>query len=124
MVIKDKYNDSAEKNASFVGKSTITNTESKITENNRTNDQKFKLNEKVASNKKRSTVILGDSIIKDVEQHKIRKGLNNKERVFVKHFPGATVDDMKNYIIPSKKYENDLVILHMGTNDLKDKEVK
>ena len=124
MIIKDK-NDSAEKNASFVGKSTITNTESKIiTENNITNDQKFKLNEKVASNKKRTTVILGDSIIKDVEQHKIRKGLNNKERVFVKHFPGTTVDDMKNYIIPSKKYENDLVILHMGTNDLKDKEAK
>ena len=80
LIIKDKYNDSAEKNASFVGKSTITKTESKIiTENNITNDQKFKLNEKVASNKKRTTVILGDSIIKDVEQHKIRKGLNNKE---------------------------------------------
>ena len=62
---------------------------------------------------------MGDSIIKDVEQYKIRKGLNNKERVFVKHFSGATVDDMKNYIIPSKKHENDLVILHMGTNDLK-----
>ena len=29
------------------------------------------------------------------------------------------MDDMKNYINPSKKYENDLVILHMGTNDLK-----
>ena len=42
----------------------------------------------------------------------------------MKHFPGATVDDMKNNIIPSKKYENDLVILHMGTNDLKDKEAK
>ena len=54
LIIKDKYNDSAEKNASFVGKSIITNTESKIiTENNITNDQKFKLNEKVASNKKR-----------------------------------------------------------------------
>ena len=62
---------------------------------------------------------MGDSIIKDVEQYKIRKGLNNKERVLVKHFSGATVDDMKNDIIPSKKYENDLVILHMGTNDLK-----
>ena len=117
LIIEDKFNDSAEKNVSFVGKSTITS----ITENNMTNDQNFKINEKVASNKKRSTVILGDSIIKDIEQHKIRKGLNNKERVFVKHFPGATVDDMKNYIIPSEKYENDLVILDMGTNDLKDK---
>ena len=26
---------------------------------------------------------------------------------------------MKNYIIPSKRYDNDLVILHVGTNDLR-----
>ena len=26
---------------------------------------------------------------------------------------------MKTYIIPSKKHENDLVILHVGTNDLR-----
>ena len=70
--------------------------------------------------KKRSTVILGDSKIKDVERYLIRKDLNNKEKVFVKHFSGATVEDMKNYKIPSKKHENDLVILHVGTNDLRD----
>ena len=58
-------------------------------------------------------------MLKDIEQQKLRKGLN-KERVFVKHFAGATVEDMKNYVIPSKKYENDLVIFHVGTNDLRD----
>ena len=60
-------------------------------------------------------------MLKDIEQQKLRKGLNNKERIFVKHFSGATVEDMKNYVIPSKKYENDLVILHVGTDDLRDK---
>ena len=69
--------------------------------------------------KKRSIVILGDSLVKDVKQYKLRKGLNNKERIFIKNFSGATVEDMKNYIIPSKKYDNDLVILHVGTNDLR-----
>ena len=59
-------------------------------------------------------------MLKDIEQQKLRKGLNNKERIFVKHFSGATVEDMENYVIPSKKYENDLVILHVGTNDLRD----
>ena len=59
-------------------------------------------------------------MLKDIEQQKLRKVLNNKKRVFVKHFSGATVEDMKNYVIPSKKYENDLVILHVGTNDLRD----
>ena len=53
-------------------------------------------------------IILGDSMLKDIEQQKLRKGLNNKERIFVKHFSGATVEDMKNYVIQSKKYENDL----------------
>ena len=60
-------------------------------------------------------------MLKGIEQQKLRKGLNNKERVFVKHFSGATVEDMKNDVIPSKKkYENDLVILLVGTNDLRD----
>ena len=70
--------------------------------------------------KKRCTIILGDSMLKDIEQQKLRKGLNNKERVFVKHFSGGTVEDMKNYVIPSKKYENGLAILHVGTNDSRD----
>ena len=71
--------------------------------------------------KKRSTVIFGDSTLKDIEQHKIRKGLGNKERVYVKHFSGATIDHMKSYVIPSKSYENELVILHVGANDRREK---
>ena len=35
--------------------------------------------------KKRSVVILGDSLVKDVEQHKLRNSLN-KERIFIKKF--------------------------------------
>ena len=38
---------------------------------------------------------------------------------------GIKIDDKLNYILPSKKYENDLVILHVGTNDLRNpKEAK
>ena len=118
LTIKDKFSDNAEKKVNFVANSTVTNTESKIRLENTARDRNIKISE-VGSKNKRTAVILGDSIIKHVEQYKIREGLNNKERVFVKHFSEATVDDMKNYIIPSKKYENDLVILHMGTNDLK-----
>ena len=70
--------------------------------------------------KKRSTVILGDSLIKDIEQHKIRQGLGSKEKVHVKHFSGANIEHMKSYVIPSKSYDNDLIILHVGTNDLRE----
>ena len=46
---------------------------------------------------------------------------DDKERGYVKHFSGATVDHMKSYDTTSKSYENDLVILHVGTNDLREK---
>ena len=37
----------------------------------------------------------------------------------MKSFPGATVEDMKSYVIPSKNYNNDLAIFHCGSNDLR-----
>ena len=39
--------------------------------------------------------------------------------MYVKTFSGATVTDMKSYIIPTKGFENDIIILHCGTNDLR-----
>lgn len=41
-------------------------------------------------------------------------------KVNVKYFPGATVDDMESYVHPSLRSEPDEVILHIGTNDLRD----
>ena len=125
-MIKDKFNVvSTEKNVNLVGKSSVTNLESRDKTDVIINDKNDKKSVDVERKKKRSVIILGDSLVKDVEQHKLRKGLHNKERIFIKHFSGATVDDMKNYILPSKKYENDLVILHVGTNDLRNpKEAK
>ena len=72
--------------------------------------------------KKRTTVILGDSILNVIEQHKFKEGLGNNERVYVKSFSGANIEAMKSHVVPSKKYENDLVILHCGTNDLRGNE--
>ena len=97
--------------------------ESKVNTGNITNDKNDKKSVNVGSKKKRSVVILGDSLVKDVEQHKLRNSLN-KERIFIKDFSGATVEDMKTYIIPSKKHDNDLVILHVGTNDLRHRKRK
>ena len=69
--------------------------------------------------KKRSVVILGDSMLKDIEPIKVKKGVGVNEKVFVKHFTGATTNHMKSYVVPSKEFNNDLVILHCGTNDLR-----
>ena len=72
------------------------------------------------SKKSRSiTIILGDSILKDIKPYKIRNGLTSNERVYVKSFPGATIKDMHEYVIPSMRYNPNLIALHVGTNDLR-----
>ena len=98
------------------------NYRNKIETNNKTTVEEAST-QKIQDGKKRkirSIVIMGDSIIKDIQAHKIRQGLKGNERVYVKSFPGATINDMKSYGIPSKKFSNDLVILHIGTNNMRD----
>ena len=86
------------------------------------NEKKDKENSQVQKkkNNKRSTVILGDSLLKGVEQHRVKISLKNNENVYVKSFSGATIEHMKSHVIPSKSFENDLVILHCGTNSLRE----
>ena len=45
--------------------------------------------------------------------------MKSNERVFVKSFPGATITDMKDYVRPTLKREPDLLVVHIGTNDLR-----
>ena len=69
--------------------------------------------------KKRSITILGDSIVKDIRSHEMRRCTKQGEKIYVKTFPGATTECMKDYVKPTMKYNPDFVILHTGTNDLK-----
>ena len=39
--------------------------------------------------------------------------------MYIKSFPGATIDQMKHYVKPSLEYNPDVVIIHCGTNNLK-----
>ena len=42
-----------------------------------------------------------------------------KNNVHVKCFPGATTSDMADYIKPTMRRDPDVVVLHVGTNDLR-----
>lgn len=64
------------------------------------------------------TVIAGDSIIQRLPGWKLSK----LQKVVVKSFSGATVQDMEDYIKPITKNEPDNIILHIGTNNLKSQE--
>ena len=116
MLLSDKENTNKYKNK--------INSEDNLTTVSDVNAQKISSEDFVSKSvkvnpNKRSIVILGDSLLKDVEPQKVRSGLNNNDKVYVKSFSGATTNHMKSYSIPSKEYKNDLVILHSGTNDLR-----
>jgi len=49
-------------------------------------------------------------------------GKEVKHRVVVKSFSGAKTNDMRHYLIPTIEKEPQQIILHIGTNDLKNEE--
>ena len=62
--------------------------------------------------KKQGTVIIGDSMVKGLHQHKLVNSVN--QNIMVKCFLGATVVDMSDYIKPVLRRKP---VLHVGTND-------
>ena len=75
------------------------------------------------SGKKKTVVVAGDSIVKDLIGGKMSKDDPNHFYV-VKPFPGATLEDMKDFIKPLTRKKPDKLILHVGTNNLKHNRVK
>ena len=41
------------------------------------------------------------------------------DKIYVKSFPGAMVEDMNDYVKPAMKFNPDLIIVHVGTNDIR-----
>ena len=70
---------------------------------------------------KRSAVILGDSIVKNIHGWKLKEKYDHNENVFVKYFNGANIKDMHSYAKPSIERKPNVVIFHIGTSDLSPK---
>ena len=70
--------------------------------------------------KRQKTVIVGDSIVKRLQQHKLAKAA--KHSVGIKCFPGTTVRDMYDYVKPVLRKKPNTIILHVGTNSTANKE--
>ena len=67
---------------------------------------------------KRSAVIIGDSMIKNINGWELKEKIGNNGIVHVKKFNGATIRDMHSYVIPTIEKKPNLIVLHVGTNDL------
>jgi len=64
----------------------------------------------------RCVAVLGDSTVKEVKGHLLS---TKNEKVVVKSFPGATTSQMHHYVKPTLEMKPDCLIIHCGTNDLK-----
>ena len=85
--------------------------ESKKTKKDNTNS---KNKEKRSDQNRKVTIILGDSMVKNIYGGKLSKTVKREERIIVKSFPGATSNCMKHYITPSLNKKPDCVIFHIG----------
>ena len=74
-----------------------------------------------SSRSTQETLVLGDSLIKDLRSDLLSK--STKQRVNVKCFRGATSDDMHHYIVPPLRKSRENIIIYVGTNDIKGKSV-
>ena len=68
--------------------------------------------------KKKTVVVAGDSLVKNVIGAKM-SSIDTDNFFVVKPFPGATVEDMNDFINPLIRKKPDKMILHVGTNNLK-----
>ena len=76
--------------------------------------------EKTASQSKShvNVAIVGDSMLKYINSGKLRKSLN--QNLLTKTFLGAKVADMQHYVKLTMAHAPECLILHVGSNDLKE----
>ena len=63
---------------------------------------------------KKDIIIVGDSMLNGVQE----KGLRRDHFVRVRPHPGATSEDMIDFILPYARQQPDVIALHVCTNDL------
>ena len=65
-----------------------------------------------------TTVILRDSIVRNVYGNIITKSVKYQKQVVVKHFSGAKIADMNHYKKSTQEKSPVEIIIHVGKNDL------
>ena len=100
----------------------ITNTRAKEPRRSTSNTSHTDANSNPTTRQKPSVIIAGDSMLKFVNGRKLSNLLSHQSSTYVKTFPGATVEDMSDYVMPSLRRKPTEVILHVGTNDIKTSE--
>ena len=86
----------------------------KLSENKNPNNNK---NHGVVKKKITEIIIVGDSMIKHVNGREVSRDNSVKIRCH----PGATADDIIDYVRQTARKKPDMIIIHTGTNDIQNK---
>ena len=68
--------------------------------------------------RKPTLCIVGDSMIKSLNRRAINQAIRSHD-VHLKTFGGAKIEDMRDYVVPTLRTKPETLILHCGTNNLK-----
>ena len=69
-------------------------------------------NNTVPAWKKGTTLIVSDPMLSGLKESK----MSQKRLIKVRTFHGATIEDMKFFVVPYLKKKPDNIIIHVGTN--------
>ena len=99
----------------------------KNTNNNEWDDKPVKSQEKEkeapsAITTNHNVIILGDSMVKNLQGWRMKSSMKSNEKIIVRSFPGASTDDMSFHAVPSVKRKPRCFVLHTGANDFRDEE--
>ena len=85
------------------------------------NFQRRQGNNSSQQQRKQTVYVLGDSMIRNVR----RQNINRESRMYYTHlktFSGARVEEMKHYMEPAIVSEPEGIIIHSGTNNLRNED--
>ena len=68
----------------------------------------------IKSSSKKGITIVGDSIIKHVNEREVSRD----DSIKIRCHPGATTDDIIDYVRPTARKKPDTIIIHTNTNDI------
>ena len=65
----------------------------------------------------KNIVVIGDSHLKRIERNLFKNSFDNAKS-FIKSFGGAKTDHMKHIIPSLKEQKPDIIVIHVGGNDI------
>ena len=98
---------------------TIGKTQSSPPKNNKVKNKNSSKSESTTNTQQvnKNVIICGDSLLNGIESAGISDVQN---KVIVRAFPGASSLDMVDYVKPLVNKKPDIIIVHVGTNDLQE----